>query len=185
MSCGCSRTSVIIRCVEPINRDRGRGGSPARRRDTARPTPILPSAPVTFSMIMGCPSDYVGGAAGSEWHNHRDRACRIGLRPCDPRDSRDSGSARCQMQKLSSRKFHGVSPWRHQSYPNSHASERDRDGGSWPGAGAAPVSRGVRSLGSTCRRGNVADRRGPRHALAASAIEASSAVAATKLGGRV
>jgi hypothetical protein len=32
----------------------------------------------------------------------------------------------------------------------------------WPGAGAAPVSRGVRSLGSTCRRGNVTDRRGPR-----------------------
>jgi hypothetical protein len=28
------------------------------------------------------------------------------------------------------------------------------------GAGAAPVSRGVRSLGSTCRRGDVADRRG-------------------------
>jgi hypothetical protein len=26
MSGGCSRTSVIIRCVEPINRDRGRGG---------------------------------------------------------------------------------------------------------------------------------------------------------------
>jgi hypothetical protein len=28
----------------------------------------------------------------------------------------------------------------------------------------------------------IADRRGPRHALPASAIEASSAVAATKLG---
>jgi hypothetical protein len=26
----------------------------------------------------------------------------------------------------------------------------------WPGAGATPVSRGVRSLGSTCRRGDVA-----------------------------
>jgi hypothetical protein len=54
-----------------------------------------------------------------------------------------------------------------------------------PGAGAAPVSRGVRSLGSTCRRGDVADRRGPHHASPASAIEASSAVAATKLGGTV
>src|SRR5258708_40352680 len=28
---------------------------------------------------------------------------------------------------------------------------------SWRGGGAAPVSRGVRSLGSTCRRGNVAE----------------------------
>jgi hypothetical protein len=53
----------------------------------------------------------------------------------------------------------------------------------WPGAGTAPVSRGVRSLGSTCRRGDVADRRGPRHASPASAIEASSAVAVAKLDG--
>jgi hypothetical protein len=59
----------------------------------------------------------------------------------------------------------------------------DRGGCLWPGAGAALVSRGVRSPGSTCRRGDMADRRGPRHASPASAIEASSAVAATKLGG--
>jgi hypothetical protein len=56
-------------------------------------------------------------------------------------------------------------------------------GRSWPGAGAAPVNRGVRSLGSTCRRGDVADRRGPRHASPLSAIEASSAVAVVKLDG--
>src|SRR5579864_8469178 len=55
----------------------------------------------------------------------------------------------------------------------------------WPSAAAAPVSRGVRSLGSTCRRGDVADRRGPRDASPASAIEASSAVTAKKLGSSV
>ena len=37
--------------------------------------------------------------------------------------------------------------------------------------------------GAPVRRGDGADRRGPRHALPASAIEASSAAAATKLGG--
>ena len=46
-----------------------------------------------------------------------------------------------------------------------------------------PVSHGGRSLGSTCRRSDVADRRGPRHASPASAIKASSAVATTKVGG--
>jgi hypothetical protein len=53
----------------------------------------------------------------------------------------------------------------------------------WPGAGAALVSRGFRSLGSTCRRSDVADSRGPRHASPASAIEASSAAAVAKLDG--
>ena len=37
---------------------------------------------------------------------HRPR--RIGLRPCDTRDGRERGSARCQMQKLPAGKFHGV-----------------------------------------------------------------------------
>jgi hypothetical protein len=56
-------------------------------------------------------------------------------------------------------------------------------GGSWPEAEATAARRGGRSLGSTHRRGDVADRRGPRHALPASAIEASFAVAVAKLDG--
>jgi len=55
----------------------------------------------------------------------------------------------------------------------------------WPGAGATPVSRGDRFPGSTCRqeaRGRTVD---GRQVSSASAIEASSAVAAMKLGGSV
>jgi hypothetical protein len=37
---------------------------------------------------------------------HRPR--RIGLRPSNARDGRQRGSARCQMQKISAGKFHGV-----------------------------------------------------------------------------
>src|SRR6266478_3834721 len=51
----------------------------------------------------------VGAAAGRERHDERDRASRIGLRPRDPGDDRERGSARRQMQELSTRKFHGVS----------------------------------------------------------------------------
>jgi hypothetical protein len=58
-----------------------------------------------------------------------------------------------------------------------------REAGFGPVQAPPPVSRGVRSLGSTCRRGDVADRQGPRHASPASAIEASSAVAVAKLDG--
>jgi hypothetical protein len=54
----------------------------------------------------------------------------------------------------------------------------------WPGAGAAPVSRGV--VGPHLSPGgDVADCRGPRHASPASGIEASSTVTAKKLGGSV
>jgi hypothetical protein len=55
----------------------------------------------------------------------------------------------------------------------------------WPGAGAAPVSRGVRSLRSTRRRGDPVETVDGRHASLASAIEASSAVAPAKIGGSV
>ena len=37
---------------------------------------------------------------------HRPR--RIGLCPCDARQSRQRGSARCQMQEFTARKFHRV-----------------------------------------------------------------------------
>src|SRR5262245_45369278 len=38
--------------------------------------------------------------------DNRDRPCRIGLRPGDPRHSRERGNARGQVQKLSTGKFH-------------------------------------------------------------------------------
>src|SRR5439155_732095 len=38
------------------------------------------------------------------------RPCRIGLRPPDPRDRRQRGSARGQMQKSTAGKFHGTLP---------------------------------------------------------------------------
>jgi hypothetical protein len=39
----------------------------------------------------------VGQAAGRERNDHADRPCRIGLRPCDTRNSRQRGSTRRQM----------------------------------------------------------------------------------------
>src|SRR5262252_11074004 len=50
--------------------------------------------------------DEVGVAGGGERHDHPNRARRIGLRPCDSRHSRQRGSARCQMEKISAGKFH-------------------------------------------------------------------------------
>src|SRR5262245_45217343 len=46
--------------------------------------------------------------AGRVWHDQRNRTRRIGLRPGDPRDGRQRGSARCQMQEFAAGKFHGV-----------------------------------------------------------------------------
>jgi hypothetical protein len=54
------------------------------------------------------PPDYVGGAAGREWHDHGNGAGRIGLRPCNTRHRRQRGSTRCQMKELSAGKFHDV-----------------------------------------------------------------------------
>jgi len=49
----------------------------------------------------------VGGAAGGKADNQPHRPGRIGLRPCNTRDSRQRGSAGGQMQKLSAvGKFH-------------------------------------------------------------------------------
>ncbi len=42
----------------------------------------------------------VSRAARGEWHDQPHRPRRIGLRPCNPRHSRQRGSARGQMQKL-------------------------------------------------------------------------------------
>ena len=48
-----------------------------------------------------------GGKADDDAHRPR----RIGLRPREARYGRKHGSARCQMQKLAARKFHGVLLW--------------------------------------------------------------------------
>src|SRR5262249_11702296 len=45
-------------------------------------------------------------SAGSERHDPMYRPCRIGLRPYDARDGRQRGSNTCQMQKLTTGKFH-------------------------------------------------------------------------------
>ena len=50
--------------------------------------------------------DNVGRAARWERCDNGDRSRRIGLRPSKARDSRQRGSARGQMQKLSAGKFH-------------------------------------------------------------------------------
>jgi hypothetical protein len=51
---------------------------------------------------IGCPT-------GGKWNNQRDGASRISLSPTNARHNRQSGSARCQMQKLATGKFHDVS----------------------------------------------------------------------------
>ena len=52
-------------------------------------------------------SDDVGRARRGEANDPAHRPRRIGLRPCDARRERDSGSAHCQMEKLAARKFYG------------------------------------------------------------------------------
>src|SRR5262245_28493332 len=53
------------------------------------------------------PREHVGQAAGREWDDDSHRPCWISLRP---RDARQRGSTRCQMDKLSTGKFHRGSP---------------------------------------------------------------------------
>ena len=54
------------------------------------------------------PGSNVGPPAGGEGNNQRDRPARIGLRPSNARHRRQSGSTRCQMEKLTARTFHEV-----------------------------------------------------------------------------
>src|SRR5262249_52424121 len=54
-------------------------------------------------------AEYIRRTTGRVWNDHTHGACRIGLRPGDPRDDRQRGSARCQMQELSAGKFHEIS----------------------------------------------------------------------------
>ena len=50
--------------------------------------------------------DDVVRAAGGKADDDAHRPRRIGLRPCDARDGRQRGGARCQMQKFTTGKFH-------------------------------------------------------------------------------
>ena len=52
----------------------------------------------------------VTGAAGREADHDAHRPRRIGLRPCNERHGRKRGSTRCQMQKVSAGKSHGIPP---------------------------------------------------------------------------
>jgi hypothetical protein len=58
----------------------------------------------------------IGNAAGSNAHDYTYRSRRIGLRARHTRYSRQSGDTDRQMQKLTTRKFHGETidcvPWR-------------------------------------------------------------------------
>jgi hypothetical protein len=56
------------------------------------------------------PRDDVGRAAGDDGDDQTHRPRRIGLRPRDPRDDRQRGSARGQMQEFATGKFHGDDP---------------------------------------------------------------------------
>ena len=56
------------------------------------------------------PRDDVGRAAGGNEDHQCHRPRRISLRPCNTRHGRQRGSARCQMQKLSTGKFHDAPP---------------------------------------------------------------------------
>jgi hypothetical protein len=52
----------------------------------------------------------IAAAAGRKADDKTHRPRRIGLRSCHPQDCRQRGSARCQMQKSTAGKFHGVAP---------------------------------------------------------------------------
>ena len=92
-------------------------------------------------------SDRVGPAAGSERDDDVDRLRRIGLRAGQPRHRRQCGRTRCQMQKLTARKFHVAPRMVLPAKPISvlHASRvacrvlhRPRPGPANPWVGAAP-----------------------------------------------
>ena len=69
-------------------------------------------------------------ASGREANNDAHRPRRIGLRPRDPRDGRQRGSARGEMEKISARKFHFEPPSRFTSLDHlvGAADQRQRHG---------------------------------------------------------
>src|SRR5262245_57386555 len=83
-------------------------------RTTASVAILLP-APGRFSMTNDWPSrsdcDNIESASCGGTDNQTHGPRRIGLRPRDARHSRQRGSARGQMQKLSAGKFHFEPPF--------------------------------------------------------------------------
>ena len=67
--------------------------------------------------------EHVIRGAGGKRNDDAHRPCRIGLRPGDPRQGREPGSGRCQMQKLPAGKFHGLSYLRREAGENSTSVE--------------------------------------------------------------
>src|SRR6516164_4006198 len=59
-----------------------------------------------FDLFHPWPGEGVERATRRKWDHEPDRPRRIRLRPRDPRDRRQRGSARGQMQKISAGKFH-------------------------------------------------------------------------------
>src|SRR5262245_16699755 len=104
-------------CAQKTKLDRiavGRGaGCTASGNAAVRAGNILNDNRLTqrlFHPIGKDAANSVDYAAGWGWHNHTDRACRIGLGPHAPREGRQRGSAGSQMQKISAGKFHDVPP---------------------------------------------------------------------------
>jgi hypothetical protein len=64
----------------------------------------------------------VGRAGRGEWHDQTHRPRRIGLRPRCARYSRERGSTRYQMQKISAGKFHFEPPLHHSITSSARAS---------------------------------------------------------------
>src|SRR5262245_27662638 len=56
------------------------------------------------------PKDIAGAACGG-WYDDAHGPCRIGLRPCDPWQNRQRGSAGGQMQKTSAGELHRALSW--------------------------------------------------------------------------
>src|SRR5262249_40513090 len=67
-------------------------------------------------------ADHILRAAGGKTDDQAHRPRRIGLRPCNSRDSRERGSARCQMEKISAGKFHLNLPSHHSITSSARAS---------------------------------------------------------------
>src|SRR6516165_7577612 len=62
-----------------------------------------------FDLFHPWPREGVERATRRKWNHEPDRPRWVGLRPSKARHGRQRGGARCQMQKLSAGKFHGVS----------------------------------------------------------------------------
>src|SRR5262245_16726638 len=76
-------------------------------------------------------SNDVGPAARDDADDQAHRPRWIGLRPRGPRDSRDSGGARGEMEKISAGKFHFEPPSRFTSFDHLVGASAGGGGRSW------------------------------------------------------